>query len=291
MKVSKTMKYNLIDAETNVGQTVGTARQPNKYSKMQKSIKFFLYSILGISLLFSCSKIQENNDSYNLELRSIGLLQFPEKMQQFWSKAHSELGMELLCSCTCDAVLAGQNFFNTNKNLLPDLCSDNTINFNCIELNDIVNLECKYTTSDSLHNYIKVMYNQLLDSNLVSIQEIALLEKIISESKSGLYDYTTWESKWLELPTNSISENAVSLVTIEGLKSIEVFIKNYNNNPLLDDDEPQAILNHLLSGLAGGLADVLYHCIKDTFKDYGYNGQGVYDDMADGFVVGAIMAI
>lgn len=234
--------------------------------------------------------MQTDEVEYELELRTLGLVAFPEKMQEFWAKAHNDLGMELLCSCSCDAVLSGQQFYNSYNYLLPELCIGNVLDYNCEELTEIVNLECKYNNLESLHNYIKVLYNELQDSNLITIQEIQLLERIILNTKNGIYNFSQIENEFLELPKSNITNNSITLITIEGLKSVTNYINARNSNPVFAN-EPQAIILHLMAGVSGGLANVLYKCIKDTIKDNGYDGNGVKNDMIDGFIVGAVMAI
>ena len=220
-----------------------------------KYIKLTTIAILTLLFISSCTK-KERIDlgDYESELRNSTYQDFSEELGTLWQQSYDEYGMELMCSCECEAYNSLNQLFLDFQPLGEDYSDFVFVDSECSVLNDIFGNDCNYESNDEYELFINSSIN---DSELFSVDEKELLIELLSESSSGI-NKSEYIDMWNSIE-DSPTDKVLSHLIMEASFATEAFI----NDSDVFDDPPQAIWNHIAGAVIGAVLAVSIRLISE----------------------------
>jgi hypothetical protein len=249
--------------------------------------KFKLFGVLFALTFVACEKdnVKTDSEKYQLEVRSVELQSLSSDLEDIWEWALSEYGLGTICGCGCEDAELVPGIWEEGKVYLPEWIQGTEIwQDSCQDIQPIYKRICLVASQEAAINAVK---DEMATVGYLSSAEKYFIRGIINEALNETLDTSEMISDWLSLPPDSITNNEISLMIVETIISVKVFI---DSHPTEFPDGPSALVNKIIGTLGGGIFGVLADCTEDIYCDTGYaSGEdGPWGDFKSSFIKGAI---
>ncbi len=212
--MSKTMKYNLKDAETNVGQTVGTAEQPKVKLGFMNRLKFLIVTFLvamGLLGYYSCTKDEVKNKKIKVISQETNFFNNPVAEFQL-PKCDRLLSNSIILNGDSISYVG-----NLHNHLLDSLLNipfvfndyiDNSFISSSIfglKFNEYYsNRDINSFVNEIYHSEIKLRINKAFDDEIIQYQTKVFLTEIANSSLNNNFNTQYFLNTLNQLDPNTI---------------------------------------------------------------------------------------
>ncbi len=219
-----------------------------------------------------------------------------EGLFTLWEYALDSFGLEILCSCDCDAMDAVKETWVNNPSVTEPFGTYYWQTWTCEEMQEVLSFDCIYTTLDSQLSFLnQVLYeDDEIPVEAISDQERLFIWNFILDASdsSGIQNYEIYWDAWEQLEAPQGNNKELSFVLLSTASSVQAFMESSIAFPYLGEPEPEAIFSHIGGAIVGALVGIYVEAQIGAITGEGIpNEEEFWKDVRNDAIGGAILAI